>query len=115
MCTNKLIFLLLNQNMIGLWLFSLSFLSPLSVSEPQQQETSPILCPVLWLFSLSDLSLTSISEPAARNYTNMLACALVYGYLAYQTAKMFSLNLTPDFTVESKTGNLIYGALILNK
>ena len=61
------------------------------------------------------MSPPSISEPVTRNYTNMLACALVYGYLAYQTAKMFSLNLTPDFTVESKTGNLIYGALILNE
>ena len=53
-----------------LWLFT-------SLFQRQQQETTPIC----WLVPWSMVIYLSISEPVARNYTNMLACALVYGYL----------------------------------
>ena len=54
----------------GLWLFT-------SLFQSQQQETTPIC----WLVHWSMVIYLSISEPVARNYTNMLACTLVYGYL----------------------------------
>ena len=110
-----------SKHMIGLWLFSLSFLSLLSVSEPQPQATTPILCSFygylayqtyvtslfqsrsrktlhqyvglcldLWLFTS-----LSISEPAARHYTNMLACTLVYGYLPLSLFQSQQQDTTP--------------------
>ena len=54
----------------GLWLFT-------SLFQSLPQETTPIC----WLVPWSMVIYLSISEPATRNYTNMLACALVYGYL----------------------------------
>ena len=54
----------------GLWLFT-------SLFQSLPQETTPICWLVPWSMGIY----LSISEPAIRNYTNMLACALVYVYL----------------------------------
>ena len=59
------------------WLVSWSMVIYLSLFQSQQQETTPIC----WLVPWSMVIYLSISEPAIRNYTNMLACALFYGYL----------------------------------